>query len=95
MHAENLFIDYSSYWQTIETICESFPKLYIIPPFACKREERERDKKRKKERREKEKERDREREGWSEEEKIRGRTLIVVEVEELTKEKNLLRERQI
>ena len=63
MHAENLFIDYSSYWQTIETICESFPKLYIIPPFACKREERERDKKRKKERREKEKKRHSERDG--------------------------------
>lgn len=34
MHAQNLLIDYSSNWQTVETISEGFPKFYIVSSLA-------------------------------------------------------------
>ena len=34
MHSEDLFIDDGSNWQTVETICESFPQFDVVPSFS-------------------------------------------------------------
>lgn len=34
MHANNLFVNYSTYWQTVKTVSESFPKFNIVSPLA-------------------------------------------------------------
>lgn len=37
MTTKYLFIHNSSYRQAVETVCECFPKLDVIPPFACQK----------------------------------------------------------
>jgi len=34
VHAEDFLIDKSSYWQTVKTVSEDFPKFYSVPPLA-------------------------------------------------------------
>jgi len=33
--AEDLFVDDGRNWETVKTIRECFPQLYVIPPLAC------------------------------------------------------------